>query len=208
MSQPAIDLNALWKYVTGRVKSEVTQPGLWRAMEAAKPVALEEDLLVLGFAPQDSHQGGLLQDVRYKNVIEQVLEQATRKRLRVHIMAGESLEEWEAYKAAQAEAGKLQQQAREQFLKTAEGGQTWEAVGEQLIRKFSGLRNRGLASVQGSYLGEAVDVLAEAYGRLMPASPDEAQEREYSRALERVAERVNVPAAMIGLLVQRARPGS
>lgn len=207
MSQPSIDLNALWKYVTDRVKAQVTQPSLWRAMEAARPVVLEDDLLVLGFAPADSHQGGLLQDQRHKNVIEQVLEQATRKRLRVHIMAGETLEEWEAYKAAQAEAGKLQQQAREQFLRHAEKGQSWEAVGEQLIRKFSGLRNRGLASVQGRYLGEAVDVLAEAYGRLMPADPDEAQERDYSRALERVAERVNVPAAMISLLVQRARRG-
>lgn len=202
MSQtPSIDLNALWKYVTDRVKAQVTMPGLWRAMEAAKPVALDGDLLVMGFGPSEGHQGGLLMDHRHKNMIEQVLEQATRKRLRLHVMAGETLEEWEAYKAAQVEAVKLQQQAKQQFQAEAEAGQSWEAVGEQLIRRFSGMTNRGLASVQARFLDDAIDTLAEAYGRLMPADPDEHAERNYSRALERVSERVGVPAAMIGQLV-------
>jgi hypothetical protein len=198
MSQtPSIDLNALWKYVTDKVKGQVTQPGLWRAMEAAKPVTLEDDQLVLGFAPQDSFQGGLLQDQRHKNVIEHVLEQATRKRLLIHVMAGETIEEWEAYKATQVEGQKLQKQARQTFIEEAERGENWDAVAEQLIRKFSNLRNRGLASVQGKYLEEAVTTLAEAYGRMMPEDPDEHTEREYSRALERVAERVNVPASVV-----------
>lgn len=207
MSQPAVDLNALWKYVTDRIKAQVTMPGLWRAMEAAKPVTLEEDQLVLGFGPSEGHQGGLLMDHRHKNMIEQVLEQATRKRLRIHVMAGETLEEWEASKAAQAEAVKLQAQAKQQFMAEADAGNSWEAVAEQLIRRFSNMQNRGLASVQGRFLDDAISVLAEAYPRLMTQNPDEQSERLYSRALERVSERVSVPSAMIAQLVIAKRRG-
>ena len=198
---PPIDLNALWKYVTDKVKAQVTIPSLWRAMEAAKPVALDDDLLVMGFGPSESHQGGLIMDHRHKNMIEQVIEQATRKRLRLHVMSGDSIEEWEAYKASQVEAGKLQTQAKEQFLAEAEAGETWEAVGEQLVRRFGNTPHRGLSSVQGVFLDEALGTLAEAYSRLMPAMPDEHAERSYSRVLERISERVGVPAAMIAQLV-------
>jgi hypothetical protein len=199
--QPSVDLNALWKYVTDKVKQQLTVPALWRAMEAAKPLMLDDDVLVLGFAPMEAHQAGLLMDTRHKNLIEQVLESATRKRLLIHAMAAESPAEWEAQKAARVEGQKLQEQAREQFRKDAEAGDTWEAVSEQLVRKFGGLQNRGLASVQAVFLDEAVAALAEAYGRLMPELPDEHAERAYSRALERVSERVLVPSASIGQLV-------
>jgi len=199
--QPSIDLDALWKYVTDKVKGQITLPGLWRAMEAARPLVLDGEILVLGFSGPDAHQAGHLMDHRHKNIIEQVLETATRKRLKIHPMAAESAADWEAYKQSQAEGQKLTQQHKEQFRKEAEAGQTWDAVSELLVRRFSGLQNRGLASVQARFLEEAVATLAEAYGRLMGETPDEHAEREYSRALERVGERVLVPAAAIGQLV-------
>ena len=43
--------------------------------------------------------------------------------------------------------------------------------------------------------------LAEAYGRLMSDPPAELEERNYSRALERLAERVGVPSSLIAYLV-------
>ena len=92
-------------------------------------------------------------------------------------------------------------QAKEQFLAEAEAGETWEAVGEQLVRRFGNLEHRGLSSIQGVFLDTSLGTLAEAYGRLMPAIPDEHAERNYSRVLERISERVGVPAAMIAQLV-------
>jgi hypothetical protein len=203
--QPSVDLNALWKYVTDKVKAQITLPGLWRAMEAAKPLVLDDDTLVLGFSGEDTYQAGQLMDHRHKNLIEQVLESATRKRLKIHPMAADSPADWEAYKQSQVEGQKLTQQHKEQFRKDAEAGESWEAVSELLVRRFSTLQNRGLASVQGKFLEEAVAALTEAYGRLMPEHPDEQDEREYSRALERVAERVMVPSAAIAQLVLARR---
>jgi hypothetical protein len=81
-------------------------------------------------------------------------------------------------------------------------------VAEQLVRKYSATPNRGLSSVQGRYLHEAVDTLAEAYTRLMPEPPTEADERAYSRALDRVSERAMVPSSLIAQMVWARRlPG-
>ena len=208
MSQPPpIDVNALWHYVIDQTKARTSLPALWRAMEAARPITLENDELILGYTVADFSQSHLLHDNRFKNTLEQVLESATRKRLRLRIITGESLADWEAHKTQQAEGVRLQAEARQQFQKQAESGATWDAVGEQLVRKFSNLPNRGLASVQGRYLDECLAAFAEAYRRLMPPNSDEQDERNYSRALERIAERVNVPSSLIAHMVQQRLRG-
>src|SRR5262245_17409503 len=107
MSQRQIDLNALWKYVTDQVKQRITLPALWRAMESARPIALEDDQLILGYGVDTAHQGGLLLDTHHRNVIEGTLFAATRKRLSIHIINGETLAEWETIKRTQQEGVRL-----------------------------------------------------------------------------------------------------
>lgn len=209
MSQPpTIDLNALWHYVTEQIKNKITLPSLWRSMEGARPLTIENDELILGYQAGLSMQSGLMMDIHNRNAIEQVLETATRKRLRIRVIDGDSIEDWENHKLT-LEAGKqMQQQARAQYAAQAEAGLSWEAVAEQLIRKYSATANRTLSSVQGRYLDDAIDLLADAYGRLMPETPSELEERSYSRAIDRVAERAMVPSALIAQLVWARRRSS
>jgi hypothetical protein len=194
------DLNALWTQVTDEVKARIVMPSLWRAMEAGKPLAIEEGELVLGFGA-GMGQGGLLMDQRHRNVIEQILEEKTHQRLRLHLIDGDTLEDWELIKQQRIEAERLTQQSRQQYRQEAAAGDTWDAVGEHLIRRFSETPHRSLASVQGRYLDEAVNTLAESYGRLMFGEPGEMEERAFSRVLTRVAERVAVPEALIAQMV-------
>jgi len=198
-------LEPLWNYVTEQTKSKISMPALWRAMEAATPVALVRDELILGYEPGELHQSGLVLDHRHKNVIEQTIEAASRRRLKLRAIAGKTMQDLQMELQTELEGARLQQQTREQFLKTAEAGQTWEAVGEQLIRRFAAIPNRGLTSVQGRFLSEAVPAIAEAYARLMPAQPTEHDERSYTRVLERLAERTNVTAPILGFLVEERR---
>ncbi len=208
MSEPAVDLTAFWTYIVSETKSKIAMPALFRALEAAKPLALEGDLLVLGMNPAAMHQAGLLSDHRTKNVIEQIMESATRRRIRFTVIPGDTAEDWDHYQATQSEGQRLQQQTLKQHQQTVEAGTTWEAVGEQLTRRFSSLNNRALAGVQGRYLAEAVEVLAEAYGRLMSESPSEADERAYSRVLDRIGERGQVTGSMLAYLVHTHRASS
>ncbi len=206
MSQPGkVDLNALWRYVVDQAKAKTSLPALWRALEAAKPVAvdLETNEFVLGFGVSDAHQAGFLLDSTIKNQLEQILHSATHRKLCIVIISGETEADYQAHKAALAEAQRLQQQTRQQFQSVLESGSSWDAVAEQLIRKWNALPNRALPSVQGPYLDTAVEILAEAHGRLMAGIPAEQDERSYSRALDRLSERIAVPATVIAYLVHR-----
>ena len=159
----------------------------------------------MGYQPGLSMQAGLMMDVQNRNLIEQVLESATRRRIRLRVIDGETLADWEAYKAQQAEAKRLQEQARAQYQRQVIAGNSWEGVAEQLVRKYSSTPNRNLSSVQGRFLDEAVDTLVEAYDRLMGPTPSELDERAYSKALDRVAERALVPSSLIAQLVWSRR---
>lgn len=207
MSNPQIDLNALWKYVTDQVKHRTTQPTLWRSMEGARPLIIEDDELILGYQAELSMQAGLMMDVQNKNLIEQVIESATRKRLRIRVIDGETLADWEALKQLQVEAKRLQEQSRLQYQQQVKSGDSWEAVAEQLVRKYSNTSNRTLSSVQGRYLDDAIAVLSDAYGRLMGDTPSELDERAYSKALDRVSERAMVPSSLIAQMVCARRRG-
>ena len=163
MSQPTqIDAGALWKYVTDQVKQEITMPSLWRAMEAAKPLVVENEELVIGFGLEAAALQGLLMDSRHRNSVEQIMERATRRRIRLRVIQGDTVADWDAEKARDAESVKMQQAGRVQAQKIALAGTSWEAVGENLVRKLGATPNRILSSVQGRFMAEALDEIAEA----------------------------------------------
>ena len=202
MSQaPGVNVTALWRWVTDQMKARTTQPALWRALEAAIPITVEGEELVIGYSTAAADQKGLLMDSRTQNTIEQVIEQGTRRRFRLRLIEGESLQDWEVEKQREVEGARLIQQSRRQYDQETAAGATWEAVGEQVIRSLSAIPNRALASVQGRFLEEAVTVLAEGYTRLMPEPLEEQHERSYSRVLERLSERLGVPSPIIAYLV-------
>lgn len=207
-TQPQVNVAALWKYVSDQMKNHITLPSLWRALEAAVPLTIENDELILGFAGEAAPQAGVLQNNQYRNMLEQLIENATRRRLKLRFISGDTLADWEAEKARVVEAQRLQSQTREKLQREMEAGNTWDAVGESLIRTLANLPGRAFPSVQGRFLEEVVATLAEAYGRLMPESPAENDERSYSRSLDRLSERLGVPATVIAYQVHLRRKGS
>lgn len=204
-TQPQINVAALWKYVSDHMKNQITLPSLWRALEAAVPLTIENDEFILGFAGEAAPQAGILQNNQYRNMLEQVIESATRRRLKLRFISGDTLADWEAEKARVVEAQRLQQQSREKIQREMEAGNTWDAVGESLIRKLANQAGRAFPSVQGRFLEEVVATLAEAYARLMPETPGENDERAFSRSLDRLSERLGVPAPIIAHLVYQRR---
>src|SRR2546422_975002 len=65
----------LWRAALEKVKVRLVLPGVWRAMEAARPLVIDGDYLVLGYPPSVANDGGLLRDSKNSNVIERALEE-------------------------------------------------------------------------------------------------------------------------------------
>jgi hypothetical protein len=196
-----IDVRQLWTYVTQQVKNEIVMPSLWRALEAAVPITVDGEELVIGFGGSGGEHVGQLLSNQNRLKIEAILANATRLRLRIRVIEGSTMADWQQAKQSDAEASRMQAQNIKKHQETVAAGTTWDAVGEQVVRKFGSMPNRSLTGVQGRFLIEAVAILAEGYGRLMPEEPSEQDERAYGRTLERVAERSGVPGAMIAYLV-------
>ncbi|MBM3459594.1 MAG: hypothetical protein FJX77_13820, partial [Armatimonadetes bacterium] len=91
---PQADLDALWNWVVTEVKKATNTPNFWRALEATKPLTVENrELLVLGINPAQAQAAGLLNQDLNRNLIEQLLERATKTRLRIRVIHGDTLED-------------------------------------------------------------------------------------------------------------------
>jgi hypothetical protein len=193
----------IWDGTVEKVKVRLVLPGVWRAMEAAVPLTIEGETLVLGFSPSQSHQGGLLRDAKTNNIIERAVEEEAGRYLRVRIIEGASLEDWEITKRRDQEAVNLQKAAQERRQRDQSADQGWDGVIEQVTRKYAEMPMRQLPQMQALYLEESVNLLTAAVRRLLGDNPTELDHRSFARALDRIADRAQVPAALVAYLVHQ-----
>jgi hypothetical protein len=193
----------LWRAALEKVKVRLVLPGVWRAMEAARPLVVEGDTLVLGYPASLAHEGGLLRDSKNSNVIERALEEEAGRPLRLRVIEGETIEDWLAYQRRDVEAAALQKAAQERRRRESSVEQGWDAIGERLVRRYAEMPMRQLPQVQALYLEEAVSVLTEAAGRLLGENATEVDHRGFARVLDKIADRAQVPAALIAWLVRQ-----
>ena len=67
------DVYELWKSAFPKIVQSVTGRGVWAALNAVRPVALEDGVFVLGFAAEDSELTGHLRIHATQRVIETVI---------------------------------------------------------------------------------------------------------------------------------------
>jgi hypothetical protein len=193
----------LWRGALEKVKVRLVVPGVWRAMEAARPLLVEGDTLVLGFPASVAHEGGLLRDTKNSNIIERALEEEAGRPLRLRFIEGDTLEDWQAYQRRDAEAAAMQKAAQERRRRESSVEQGWDAISERLIRRYAEMPMRQLPQMQALYLEEAVSILTEAARRLLGENATEVDHRSFARVLDKVADRAQVPAAFVAWLVRQ-----
>jgi hypothetical protein len=197
------DVSAIWHEVTETVKQRIVLPGLWRAMESARALAVDDGLFILGFPPQVSHDAGLLMDSKNLNVIERALEETAGQPWRLKIIQGETPEDWLQQKRRDEEAAAYVRSAQERKRREAGVEQGWDGISERLTRRYAELPLRGLPQTQAAYLDECLDVLADAVRRLMPDTPTEVDQRALARVIDKVADRAAIPGPMIAFLLRQ-----
>jgi hypothetical protein len=201
--RPDAEVERLWKATLEKVKVRLVLPGVWRAMEAARPLVVDGNTLVIGFSASHAHEGGLLQDSKTTNIIERALEEEAGRNLRLRMIEGETLEDWQACKRRDEQALALQKAAQERRQREASVEQGWDAITERLTRRYAEMPLRQLPQMQALYLQEAVEALADAARRLLGENASEVDHRSFARVIDRVADRAQVPAAMVAYLVRQ-----
>lgn len=194
-----MDIQAIWHRTTERVKDKVIHPTLWRALEAGNPITVEGDYFVVGFAPDQMHMSGHLNSSEHRNAIETALAGYSGKKLRLLIIDGVSLEDWENYKARQRAAAQSRERARTRATVEMAAAKSWDGVLEQMGRTYAAMNLRQLPQVRADYLLRSIELISEAMDELYnDEAPDEPSQRALARVLDRVGTLTEVAPALIG----------
>lgn len=201
------DMNKVWNKVVDAVKLKVIHPTLWITLEAAIPLVVEDDTLVVGFPPSHTHLRGHLTVSEHKNAIEVALTEFAGRRLNLRVIEGETLQDWAHVKQKETHIREMRETDSAKKKSAAAIAKEWENLFETAGRRYANLHLRGLPQNRAKYVGEMIKRISETMDELIPEGTpsDEVTERSLARVIERVGAVTETPPTWIALELLRYR---
>lgn len=193
------DLATIWQTALPEVRNGVTGVGVWTALNAASPVALEDDQFVLGLPPGSGDLSGHLKMHATKMLIERLVGAQLGRTIECRVIDGTTEQDWEMTKRKDLEARKLQEQALTRARAELEAKTTWDSVFEGLARRNAQVENKSLPQNRARFYNDAIDLLVSAL-RENPVVSD-IDERNFARVIERLAQYAEVPSVLVAQAV-------
>lgn len=201
------DINALWEKVVDNVKHKVIHPTLWRTLELAVPIIIDDNFFVVGFTPSNYNMSGHLTVPEHRNAIESALEAYSKTRLFLRVIEGQTASDWKNVKIKEADADRLAEVAQKKRDRESAITKTWEGLYEQVGRGYANLALRQLPQARASFIEAVIEDISDAMDELIPdgSKVDELTERSLARVIDRAGTLTDVPPALIALELKRFR---
>ena len=193
------DLAEVWAEILPDLRKGVTGVGVWAALNASRPIVVEDGFLILGLPSKEIELAGHLRLAQTRKLIETEAGRLLEQALNLRVIEGVTAEDWATEKIRDGEKRRLQVQALARARAQVQAGTSWEGIYEQLSRKFAETTNRSLPQNRAKFFMEAVEIVAAAV-RETPITDDLA-ERNYARCLERVSQYSEVPSTLVAVKV-------
>lgn len=193
------DLDSVWSEVLPDIRRGVTGVGVWSALNASKPVTVEDGMLVIGLPFESSELAGHLRLPHTRKIIEDMLGEAFEQKLTLRVIEGTTANDWATEKKRDAERRKLEEQALERARSKVKASSSWDAIYDQLSRKYAETPARSLPQNRARFLLWAVETVATALQET-PVT-DELSERNFARCLERIAQYAEIPSTLVAVQV-------
>ncbi len=196
----------VWLVAAEKVKDRVIAPTLYRALELPTGITLDGDEFILGFSNADLPMAGHLRSAQYRAIIDQCVSEVVKKKVRVRIIEGTTLEDYTNYKqrlmardATQVTVNAQKERERAIIAK-------WDEVGEQITRRYARLQLRQLAQSRAEFMWEAFRIINKAVEEMgYDDDSDEIQKRALARVFEKYATVVEIPSTMLAFEFFRLR---
>jgi len=195
------ELAQIWAELLPDLRRGVTGVGVWAALNAVKPIILEDKQVVLGLPYDATELSGHLKLPNTKRLMEIKLGEKLGNDIILRIIDGVSIEDWETAKRRDQEGMRLQELARQRAKAELDSKSTWDTTYEALNRKYGALQNKSLPQNRAKFFSESIDMIVETYAA--QDSMDDLAERNYARCLERVSQYTELPSVFIALIVQQ-----
>ncbi len=162
------DAVTLWTQALPEIQNAITGRGVWAALNATRPIAFEEGVLVVGLPYEDSQLSAHLRLSQNHRVMEHFVSRANQATTKVRIIDGVTIQDWEIAKRRDVERRRLQDQE---------------------------MTKKSLPQNRARFFEEAISIVAKA--RTEMENSDDMAERNFARCIERVAQYVEMPSTLV-----------
>ncbi len=188
----------VWLQTVEKVKDRVIAPTLYRALEMGVGLTIDGDYFVVGFSSADYPMSGHLRSSQHLPVIEKCLSEVIGRKVRLRVVEGTTLQDYENFKKIKATADAVRSTLSERKERERQIEETWDEVAEKITRGYMRLPLRQLAQTKGIFIMEAFKFINQAVNQLEYSNnSDEMHKRALSRVFEKLANVVEVPSAML-----------
>lgn len=197
----------IWAQGVDRVKDKIVLPSMWEALDYAVPITIENGEFVLGLPSQRFSLSGHLRNPGHRRTIEVILSEVAGEELRLRLIEGTTLADWERTKQREAIAAASREQQYVQRRQQEELEQSWDALYDRVVRAYSEQPYRQLPQGKAVYLQRALQMVLEAMQELYPeeGEADDLTERQLARVIDRIANNVGVPPTLVAYELLRRR---
>lgn len=192
----------IWAEALPEVRKGVTGVGVWTALNTCKPIAVENNVLVLGVPSQETELAGHLRMPQTRKLIESEFGRRYAQPVELRVIEGTDQEAWERAKRRDQEAKRLQEAAMQRARAEITSRTNWDSVYETLSRKYAAIPNKSVPQNRAKFYKEGIEFLAQS--RKEQTSRDEVGERNFARCIERLAQYAEVPSTIVAFAVLEA----
>jgi len=205
MPHPTLTPDEIWRKTGNMVKDRIMHMSLWQTLEQSYGLVLDSDTFVVGVPSRIINRASYLTTSEYRNAIERALSSIVGRSVRLRVIEGQSLADWENLRLREQRVRAMQDAAYSRNQQQAELAQSWDEVLEGVARAWSASDLRALPQTKARYVRAMVSVINEAIGRLCKDGVDEAAERMIAKVVDRVATNADVPPTVVALELERAQ---
>lgn len=202
-----LDLTTLWNSVNIELRKGDIDRSLWEAAKAARPLVIEDEALIVGFAPGDMRLAGHLNAGAKKAQIQGIVQRLVGRRLDLVIIEGHTPEDWEKHK--QRQQAIADHTVGQVDFRTEHKGAlgAWEELAVAMHRLFTETQQRRFAEQLARLLIKALPIIADAEDKARELEP-EAEQLHFTRlnrAFDKLSTYTDIPAPIVALEYLRYR---
>lgn len=203
------ELSAMWEQARDRLldKMQDLDRPLWDAAQTAVPLALEEDVFVLGVPPGKMAVGSQLTSTGKQPMVEEAISEVVGRDVTVELVEGTDPGAWEREKQRRKTREEMAERRSRQERKVADVRAVWQDLYEEIGRLFGSVRERRFPLVRARMVGKALLAMkkAEDQARQQDPDADEVHQQQLNRNIERIATLAEIPPTQIAVEYLRVR---
>ena len=200
------DLDWVWREVRKRVFLKVPFGiGIKDALEAANPIAFDDDHFVVGLHPRHAALTSNLTTAHIKNTIENILSSASHRPIKLEVIEGVSETDWHLVRNRRLRAHDAVMAMAQKQADTGHFDDVLNQIVGEIRANLTSAKDRGLPQVRAQMLLDVVPSLADACEMLFPDPDAHEARRAMARAIDRVASFLEVQPIVLALEIERYR---